>query len=336
MRISIAKETNQGETRVIMLPNEVHKLVEQGHEVFVEKNAGLQIFIYDKDYENSGAKILEDRKKLFGESDLIVKLKAPTEIEFNLLNNNLLFSMLHHEQNPLYVYLLGKNKCKAIEIESIFNDAKERLVDATDITGEVGVLYAAQHLKKMPQDSEVLMLGYGRVGSGAIKMCNKLDMNLKILRKEEYPNIKHFLKNKDLLINAISWAKEEREKKNYLVKKEMINLMSSGAVILDLAVDFPNPIETCRPTSLNNPYYIEKGKIHIGIYGYPGLVPISSSKRYSKQILPLVLEIANNKGLENICKRGELGKHISKAVVNPEKMDWNKFKPREYKISYIE
>ena len=336
MKISIVKETNQGETRVLMLPNEVSKLVKQGHEVFVEKNAGSQIFIYDKNYENVGAKIIEDKKKLFGESDLVVKLKAPTEIEFNLLKNNLLFSMLHHEQNPVYVYFLGKNKCKAIEIESIFNDAKERLVDATDITGEVGVLYATQHLKKMPQDSNILMLGYGRVGSGAIKMCNKLDMNIKILRKEEYSNIEHFIKDKDLLINAISWAGEEREKKRYLVKKEMIDLMNSGAVILDLAVDFPNPIETCRPTSLNNPYYIERGKIHIGIYGYPGLVPISSSERYSKQVLPLILEIANNKGLEDICERGELGKHISKAIVNPEKMNWKKFKPKESRASYIE
>ncbi len=336
MKISIVKETNQGETRVIMLPNEVSKLVKQGHEVSVEKNAGSQIFIYDKDYENAGAKIIGDRNKLFGESDLVVKLKAPTEIEFNLLNNNLLFSMLHHKQNPSYVYSLGKNKCKAIEIESILNDAKERLVDATDITGEVGVLYAAQHLKKMPQDSNVLMLGYGRVGSGAIKMCNKLDMNIKILRREEYPHIEYFLKNKDLLINAISWEKEEREKKNYLVKKEMLGFMNSGSVVLDLAVDFPNPIETCRPTSLNNPYYLERGKIHIGIYGYPGLVPISSSKRYSKQILPLVSEIANNEGLENLCERGELGKYISKAIVNPEKIDWEKFKPRECEASYIE
>lgn len=336
MKISISKETNQGETRVIMLPDEVSKLVKQGHEVFIEKNAGAQIFIYDKSYENAGAKIIEDRKKLFGESDLIVKLKVPTEIEFNLLDNNLLFSMLHHEQNPLYIYYLGKNKCKAIEIESIFNDAKERLVDATDITGEVGVLYATRHLKKMPQESNVLMLGYGRVGSGAIKMCNKLDMNIKILRREEYSNIKHFLKNKDLLINAISWPEEERKKESYLVKKEMIDLMNPGAVILDLAVDFPNPIETCRPTSLNNPYYIERGKTHIGIYGYPGLVPISSSKKYSKQVFPIVLEIANNKGLENICERGELGKYISKAIINPEKMNWNKFKPKKLIHSYIE
>ncbi len=336
MRISIVKETNQGETRVMMLPQEVSKLIEQRHEVFVEKNAGSRIFIYDKSYEEVGAKIIEDRGKLFRESDLIVKLKAPTEIEFNLLENNLLFSMLHHEQNPDYVYFLGKSKCKAIEIESIFNDAKERLVDATDITGEIGVLYAVQHLKKMPQDSNVLMLGYGRVGSGAIKMCNKLDMNIKILRREEYSNIEHFLKYKDLLINAISWTKEEREKKRYLVKKEMIDLMNPGAVIVDLAVDFPNPIETCRPTSLNNPYYFERRKIHIGIYGYPGLVPISCSKRYSKQVLPLILEIANNGGLENICERGEIGKYISKAIVDPEKKNWNEIKPKELNQSFIE
>ena len=102
----------------------------------------------------------------------------------------------------------------------------------------------------------------------------------------------------------------------------MINLLNHNAVILDLSVDYPNPIQTCRPTTINNPYYIEEGKIHVSIYGYPGLVPVSSSKRYSAQVLPLVLEIANNNGLEGLCNKGDLGKFISNAIVDPEELKW--------------
>ena len=336
MKISIIKETAPGETRVLVLPNEVSKLVKAGNEVYIEKDAGSRIFIYDRDYEKAGAKILIDRAELFGESDLIVKLKAPTIPEFNLLKKNILFSMLHHEQNPAYVYYLGRKKAKAIEIESIFNDAGERFIDATDMTGETGILYAIQHLKKIPQDSKALILGYGRVGSGAINMCNKLGIKVKILRKEEYGFIDHFIKKKDLLINAIAWPKEERENKRYLITKEMIDLMNPNGVILDLAVDFPNPIETCRPTTLSNPYYLERGKTHIGIYGYPGLVPISSSQRYSKQALPLILDITNNQGLENLSEKDELGKFISKAIVDPERKNWKTLKPKEFESSFIE
>ena len=336
MKISVVKETAPGESRVLVLPKEVSKIVEAGNEVCVEKNAGLKIFIYDRDYEEAGAKILTNRAELFEESDLVIKLKAPTIPEFNLLKKNILFSMLHHEQNPIYVYHLGRKKAKAIEIESIINDAGERFIDATDITGEAGVLYAIQHLKKTPQDSKALVLGYGRVGSGAINMCNKLGMNIKILRKGEYNSIDHFIKKKDLLINAIAWPKEERENKKHLVTKEMVDLMNPNGVILDLAVDFPNPIETCRPTTLSNPYYIERGKTHIGIYGYPGLVPISSSQRYSKQALPLILNITNNGGLEKIHEKDELGKYISRAIVDPEKKNWETLKPKEFESSFIE
>ncbi len=335
MKISILKEISQGEKRVLVLPPEVQKLVENGHEVFVEKNAGEGIYLYDKDYSNIGAKVETNRKELF-KSDLIVKLKSPSPVEFNLLKNNVLFSMLHHKQNPLSVYYLGKQNAKAVEIESIFNPAGERLVDETDITGEIGVLYAVQHLKKIPQDSKALILGYGRVGSGAISMCNKLGIKTKILRKQEYAHIEHFLSGKDLVINAIAWPEEERKNNRYIVTSDMIDLLNKGAVILDLAVDFPNPIQTCRPTDLANPYYIERGKTHIGIYGYPGLVPVSSSERYSKQVLPLLLKIANNGGLEKIAEKGSIGKSISGAIVDPRKQNWKKLKPREKKESFIE
>ena len=335
MKISVVKEISPGERRVLILPSEVQKLVEEKHEVVVEKNAGIGIHLYDKDYLKAGAKVETNRKELFN-SDLIVKLKAPTPVEFNLLNNNILFSMFHHQQNPQSIYYLGKQNARAIEIESLHNPAGERLVDATDITGEVGVLYAIQHLEKMPQDSRALILGYGRVGSGAINMCNKLGIKTKILRKEEYPNIRHFLLGKDLLINAISWPKEERENKRYLVTNDMLDLLNKGAVVLDLAVDFPNPIQTCRPTDLGNPYYIEKGKVHIAIYGYPGLVPVSSSERYSKQSLPLILEIANNGGLEKIAERGAIGEAISKAIIDPKNYNWKTLKPEELNKSFIE
>lgn len=337
MKISVVKETASDERRVILLPGEVAKLSKAGHTVSVEKYAGKGIHIYDRAYQEAGARVSSNRVQLFRDADLLVKLKAPTKEEFGLLNGGTLFSMLHHEQNPHFVYHLGSKDVKAVEIESIFNDAGERIIDATDITGEVGVLYAVQHLSKMPQDAKALILGYGRVGSGAISMCNKLGITTKILRKEEYPYIPHFMRDKDLLINAIAWPVEEREGGRYLVTSDMLRNLNPDAVILDLAVDFPNPIETCRPTSLSNPFYIEQGKIHVGIYGYPGLVPVSCSKRYSQQALPLVKTIADNGGLEGLVNKGDIGRFISSAIVDPDKLDWKTKKPSIGEIvSYTE
>lgn len=329
MRIGIARETAPQEKRVIMQPSEVKVLCDVGYQVSVEKNAGIGVYFSDADYESAGAGIIEDRLELFKGVDMLVKLKAPTPDEFGMLGKNILFSMLHHKQNPEYIYYLGKQNVVAVEMESIKNKAGERLIDATDMTGEAGVLYSLNLLKKRPKDLQVLILGYGRVGSAAIETCNKLGMNIKILRKAEYKYISHFLKDKDLLINAITWPKHERENRNYVVTREMLKLMQPGAVILDLAVDFPNPIETCRPTTLSNPWYVEGGIIHVCIYGYPGLMPISSTRRYSKQVLPIIMEIAKNKGLKNIESRSKLGSYIHNAIIDPKKMNWEQYNPEQ-------
>lgn len=337
MIIAVPKETAEHETRVALLPDAVRSLVEAGHEVWVEKNAAFFLGCFDRDYELAGAKIVTDRAVLFGESNLVVKLKAPAAQEFALLNGNLLFSMLHHDQNPEYVQELGRRGVVAVEMESIKNEAGERLVDATDITGEIGVLYACQHLRVMPQDARALVLGYGRVGSGAIAMASKLGMDVKILRKSEYPHIAHFMKGVDLLVNAISWPAHERERKNYVVTEDMLDLMSMNGVVLDLSVDFPNPIQTARPTTLSNPWYRERGKVHIGIYGYPGLVPVSCTRRYSSQILPIVQTIAKHGSLDDIESAGELGQAIANATVRPEALGWRNIVPApQAEKSYIE
>jgi alanine dehydrogenase len=329
MRICVAKETAPLEERVIVRPQEVAELVRRGHTVMVEKHAGAGVHLFDKDYEEAGALVVEDKLTLYREAEMLVKLKAPSPDEFGLLENNILFSMLHHQQNPVHLYYLGRRGAVAVEMESIKNCAGERLVDATDMTGEAGVLYATRHLKKIPSEVNALILGYGRVGSGAIRMCNILGMHVKILRKEEYPHIQHFVQGRDLLINAIAWPEEERREQKHLVTREMLRSMNPDGVVLDLAVDFPSPIETSAPTSLSNPWYREEDIVHIAIYGYPGLVPVSSTKRYSQQVLPMLLLIADNQGLANLEDHGVLGHALSRAVVDPAAHDWERYTPVE-------
>jgi len=108
-------------------------------------------------------------------------------------------------------------------------------------------------------------------------------------------------------------------------------------IVLDLSVDFPNPIETVRSTDYQNPFYIEEGRVHISIYGYPGLVPVSSSRIYSEQVLPIALAIANNDGLVGIGKVEELGSHIHRAIIDPAKYgDLEEFKPKPLTAPRIE
>ncbi len=313
MNIGIAKEIGARtlERRAILLPREVGKLVEAGHKIFFEKGLGKGIYINDSEYKQAGAEVVSQRKNIFNKS-IVVKLKPPLPQEFGLLNNNLLFSMLHAEQNPKYIKALRRNKAKAIAMELIRNRGGERLIQCSGMSGEQGMIYAFYLAEKSPSECNVLVLGYGAIATGALRVAFSLGAKVKVLRKQEYPYIKQFIKDKDIVVNGIQWPKEKREKKEYLITKEMFSLFNRGAVVLDLSVDYPNPIEPCHPSFLNQPVYEINGIKCISIYGYPRLAPVSSSRRYSKKVLPILLKIAS-------IPLGELPKHIKEAIVDPDK-----------------
>jgi len=312
MDIGIVKEngTKNLERRAILLPKEVKKLVEAGHKVFVEKGLGVGIHIDDEQYKEAGAKIVATARSVFKKS-IVVKLKPPLAQEFKLLKGNVLFSMLHAEQNPSYVKALSEKGAKAIAMELVRNSAGERLIQCSDISGEQGMIAAFNLAEKSPRDCNVLVLGYGEVASGALRVAHGLGANVKILRKSKYRHIKEVLRNTDIVVNGIQWPKEKRDKKEYLITREMLGLLNKSAVILDLSVDYPSPIECCRPSPHSKPVYVVDEVKCMSIYGYPRLVPISSSQQYSKQVLPVLLKIAS-------IPLSKLPKSIRGAIIDPE------------------
>ncbi len=337
MNIAMPKETYPLERRVMLTPAAVKGLAKESHQVFMQSGAAEEINISDEEYASAGARILTEPKELYDLAEMVVKVKAPSSLEFSLTHpGTVLFCMFHSEQNPALIYYAGLHGLTVVEMEKIRDVKRKRLIDQTDITGEVGIYYTLRHLEKMPSEVKAVVMGYGSVASGAIKACHKLGMKTKILRKSEYRFIQQYLKDADLLINGISWPANQRRIKKYLVTREHIKNSNQNLIVLDLAVDFPSPIETIKPTNYSQPYYIDEDRIHISIYGYPGLVPITSTNRYSEQVLPLVQIIANNCGLRGIKNRGDLGKAIHQAVLNPNRYDWQKYKPREPEGSRIE
>ena len=313
MQIGISKEVTarNKEIRAILLPREVKRLIEAGHKVLIEKGLGARMGIPDSEYSEVGASVTRNRNKIFTQ-EIVVKLKPPVPEEFKMMRNNILFSMLHAEQNPSFVKMMDRGNVKAIAMELIANRAGERLVQCTDMSGEQGMVMAFHMAKKTPRDCKVLVLGYGAVSSGALYVAHALGADVKILRKGEFRHMKHFLRNVDVLVNGLAWPKEKRDNKEYIVTRRMLSAMSPHSIVLDLSVDYPNPIETCHPTLISKPTYAVDGVTHISIFGYPGLSPISSSIRYSKQILPLLLKIASVK------KLSRLPNYIKKAIIDPE------------------
>jgi len=311
MEIGIIKERGGrgADRRVILMPAEVQALVQANCKVFVETGAGSGIQVTDQQYHQSGATIVQDPARAIGR-DIIVKLKALSAEEAAMMKpGGIALTMLHQEQSPQNAIAVAKAGGIGVAMEAICNEFGERYVDCTDMTGEQAMIFAFHLFEKVPWDCTVLVMGYGRVSTGAITIASKLGAKVRILRKCQYPNVEHFLRNVDILVNGITWPKEKRDSKEYVVTREMLSVMNRPAMIVDLSVDFPNPVETSRPTDMKEPIYEVDGVVHMGIYGYPALVPYSSSERYSRQLLPIILDIAQ-KGLDN----SEM--HIRRAIVD--------------------
>ena len=336
MRIVVPKEVYPLEKRVLVLPDAVKRFVQEGNEVFVQVGVGAGIHISDEDYKKSGAQIVSEARDLYNLADMIVKVKAPLEGEFSFMHDCILFSMFHADQNPAHIYYVGLQGLTVVEIEKICDARNERMITQTHLTGQAGVLYALRHFDKVPSDLKVVILGYGHVASGAIDICNKLGMQVKILRKKEYNHLREYLRDADLLINGIAWPESARKKKEYIVTRDDIKNSNPGMVVLDLSVDFPNPIETVKPTTYSQPYYLDEGRVHISIYGYPGLFPVTSSRLYSEQSVPLISLIATNGGLKDIAKCGDNGAAIAKSILNPQTHNWQQYKPETVQGSKIE
>ena len=311
MEIGIIKERGgrDSDRRVILMPAEVKTLVQAGCPVFVETGAGDGIHARDEQYRLAGATIVEHPSEAIGK-DMIVKLKALSAEEAVLMKaGGIALAMIHQEQSPQNAIAIAKAGGIGVAMEAICNEFGERYVDCTDMTGEQAMIFAFHLFEKVPWDCTVLVMGYGRVSTGAITIASKLGAKVRILRKCQYSQIEHFLKNVDILVNGITWPKEKRDKKEYVITRPMLSSMNRPGMIVDLSVDFPSPVETCHPTDMREPTYEVDGVVHMGIYGYPALVPYSSSERYSRQLLPIILEIAQ-KGLS------QAGAHIQKAIVD--------------------
>lgn len=326
MEIGIIRELGGSgyDKRAILLPPEVKKIVAAGHKVFVERQTGSGLQIPDEEYAAAGATIVNTPQEALCR-DLIVKLKAISSQESAMLKPGAIaLAMIHQEQSPHNAQALADAGAVGVAMEAICNEYGERYVDCTDMTGEQAMIFAFHLFPKIPSECKILVMGYGRVSTGAILTASKLGASVRILRKSQYANITHFLKGIDMLVNGITWPKEMRDRKAYVVTRDMLKLMNRPAMIIDLSVDYPNPIETCRPTDMKEPVFEVDGVVHMDIYGYPALAPFSSAARYSRQLLPIILEIGS-KGLGNVDSyianaivcRQNLPLVVKKQVSNP-------------------
>lgn len=333
MIIGVPKEIKNNENRVALTPAGVKELTKHKHTVNIQSSAGLGSGFTDEQYQIAGATILKTIEEVYQSAEMIIKVKEPIESEYKLIKKNqLLFTYFHFASyEPLTKAMIASGAvCLAYETVEKADRSLPLLVPMSEVAGRMAIQEGAKYLEKpmggrgillagVPgvRPAKVLILGGGVVGTNAAKMAagfgadvTIMDVSLPRLRylddimpanvrtfmSNEY-NIRELIGTHDLIVGAVLIP---GAKAPHLITRDMLKEMRPGTVLVDVAVDQGGCIETCKPTTHENPTYEIDGIIHYCVANMPGAVPYTSTLALTNATLPYAIQLAN-KGWKKAC-----------------------------------
>lgn len=337
MIIGVPTEIKNNENRIALTPGGALELTKRGHEVYVQKGGGIGSGFTDEMYQDAGANILPTIEDVYAKAEMIMKVKEPIEAEYKLIRKDqLVFTYFHFASyRPLTEAMIeSESVCLAYETVEAPDGSLPLLIPMSEVAGRMAVQQGAKYLEKPIKGKgvllggvpgvapgKVLVLGGGIVGTQAAKMAAGLgsqvfilDISLPRLRylNDVMPanvvtrfsnelNIRELIPLMDLIVGAvlIPGAKAPN-----LITKDMLKEMTPGTVLVDVAVDQGGCIETCRPTTHEDPTYIIDDVVHYCVANMPGAVPYTSTIALTNATLPYAIQLAN-KGWKQACKDSE-------------------------------
>ncbi len=325
MIIGVPKEIKTHEYRVGMTPAGVRQLVEAGNQVLVQQGAGLGSGLSDSQYQKAGAELVSAAAEVFLRAEMIVKVKEPLAVEFELLQTGqLLFTYLHLAAALELTKVLLAKQVTGIAYETIEqeNGLLPLLQPMSEIAGRMAVQVGARYLEKENggrgvllsgapgvRQGRVAILGAGTVGTNALRIAVGMGAEVTILDidplrlaqlDEQFGNRIHTLMSNshnieavvsrtDLLIGAVLLT---GGKAPMLVSRKLVAGMNEGSVIVDVAIDQGGCVETIKVTTHDKPVYTVDGVIHYGVANMPGAVSRTSTYALTNSTLPYIETLA--------------------------------------------
>lgn len=333
MIIGCPKEIKNQEYRVGLTPSNAADYISHGHKVLIETKAGEGSGFSDDEYKKVGATVT-DKKKVF-EAEMIIKVKEPIEEEYSFFRDGqILYTYLHlAADEPLTKMLLSK-KIRAIAYETMKDEQNQLpcLAPMSCIAGRLSIQEAAKYLEKkfggegvllggVPgvHKANIVILGAGTVGLNAAQIAMGTGANVAItdvniarlsyidqifnMRISTYfsapSTLEELYKTADVVIGSVLIPGAKAPK---LLRKEHLKLMKKGSVLVDVAIDQGGCFETSRPTTHDDPIYIEDGIVHYCVTNMPGAVPRTSTIALTNSTTHYGVMLAA-KGVEEGCKK---------------------------------
>lgn len=346
MKIGLPKEIKNNENRVALTPAGIAEMKKNEHSVYVQTNAGANSGFSDAAYIEAGANILPTIEAIYDIADMIMKVKEPIASEYQLIKKDqLIFTYFHFAScEPLTHAMIEQGAvCLAYETVEKADRSLPLLIPMSEVAGRMAIQEGAKYLEKPMKGKGILLggvpgvapanvviLGGGIVGTQAARMAAGMgarvtivDVSLPRLRylddvmpanvttlMSNHYNIREAIAQADLVIGAVLIP---GAKAPHLITRDMLKLMAPGTVVVDVAVDQGGCIETCTPTTHENPTFIIDDIVHYCVANMPGAVPYTSTLALTNATLPYALQLANE-GWKTACTNNvELRKGLNIA-----------------------
>ncbi len=334
MKIGIPKEIKNNENRVGMTPAGVAELSRHGHNVYVQRTAGIQSGFTDEAYIAAGATLLPSIEDVYATADMIVKVKEPIAPEYTLIRKGqLVFTYFHFacERELTDAMIASGGICLAYETVQLPDASLPLLIPMSEVAGRMATINGAYYLQKTKggkgkliggvpgvEPAKVVVLGGGIVGQAAARMAAGMgarvviaDVSLPLLRQlsidmpanvttiySSRHAIEKELKDADIVVGSVLIRGDKAPK---LITREMLKLMEPGTVLVDVAIDQGGCFETSHPTTHSEPVYEVDGILHYAVANIPGAVPNTSTAALTNATLKYAVALAD-KGWKQACR----------------------------------
>jgi alanine dehydrogenase len=335
MNIGIPKEKKEHEYRVAATPSVLRPFIEQGHKVHVEKGAGEGSGYSDYAYKAVGVEIVEHTSALYDRSEMIWKVKEPTQEEFQYFHKGqLLFAYLHLAPDPLLTEFLMNQSITAFAYETVQDGrALPLLKPMSEIAGRLSVFAGIQCLERIQggkgilacgvpgvKPAKVAIIGAGVVGSNAALIASRLGAEVTVLdidagslglvEREFGGRVKTIFSSRETIAEEVATSDVvigavlvPGAKAPSLVKEADVRAMRAGSVVVDVAIDQGGCIETSHPTKPSRPTYELHNVVHYCVTNMPGAVPRTSTESLSHAAAPYAMTLAT-KSWEQVYEQG--------------------------------
>jgi len=350
MIVGVPKEIKTHENRVALQPGGALQLKRHGHNVLIQKGAGLGSGFTDEAYMEAGATILDNVEELWQQAEMIMKVKEPIAEEYpRMREGQVLFTYFHFAADEALTNAVIESKCIAIAYETVEKADRSLplLIPMSEVAGRMAAQEGAVYLEKpkggrgmlmggIPgvQPAKVLVLGGGIVGVNAAKIAagmgaetTIMDINMPRLRYlddvmpknvhtffSSEANIRALLPSVDLIIGAVL---KPGAKAPHLITREMLKEMRPGTVLVDVAIDQGGCFETSKPTTHKDPVYMVEDVVHYCVANMPGAVPYTSTLGLTNVTLPYATALANKGWKKALTDDPELrlGLNIANGII---------------------